>query len=117
MFQTAETAFETLILELRQEFPQVKARQMFGKRCLKVNGKAFACLFDEAMSFKLEGQNHQTALKLEPAQLWNPSGKHRPMKAWVLLPVFHSDHWYSIASQALIGLGQGQEITGTKRQK
>ena len=117
MSQTAEAAFENLILELHQEFLQAETGQMFGKRCLKVNGKAFACLFGEGMSFKLEGEHHQAALKLESAELWNPSGKHRPMKAWVLLPVFHSDHWYSIASQALIGLGQGQEITGTKRQK
>ena len=117
MTETAEAVFENLILELRQEFPQTESGQMFGKRCLKVNGKAFACLFGEGMSFKLQGQDHQAALKLESAELWDPSGKHRPMKAWVLVPVFHFDHWYSIASQALLGVEQDQQIASTKRQK
>jgi hypothetical protein len=109
MTQTAETAFENLILELHQEFPHVEPSKMFGKRCLKVNSKAFACLFEDGMSFKLEGQNHQAALELESAQLWDPSGKHRPMKAWVLVPVTQDEHWYKLASQALIGMVQDQK--------
>jgi hypothetical protein len=117
MPQIAETTFENLFLELRQEFPQIEAGKMFGKRCLKVNGKAFACLFGEAMSFKLKGEDHQATLKLESTALWDPSGKHRPMKAWVLVPVDQHQHWYSIASQALIGLKQDQPIAGTKPEK
>jgi len=37
--------------------------------------------------FKLNGPAHAKALALPGAQLWDPSGKARPMKEWVAVPV------------------------------
>jgi hypothetical protein len=35
---------------------------MFGKPCFKVNGKAFACLFNGEMVFKINDKAHKDAL-------------------------------------------------------
>lgn len=74
--------------------------QMFGKPCFKINGKAFSCFFDDCMVFKLEGDNHKKALGLPGAKLFDPSGKGRPMKAWVQVPYEHVDKWNQLADSA-----------------
>src|SRR5688572_6668809 len=82
---------------------EVESGQMFGKPCLKVGGKAFAAVFrDEGMAFKLAGDAHAAALKLAGACLWDPSGKGRPMKAWVLVPPKHRAKWAGLAEQACV---------------
>lgn len=53
---------------------------MFGKPCFKVNKKAFICFFQNEMVFKLFGEVHKDALSLDGSQLFDPSGKNRPMK-------------------------------------
>ena len=74
--------------------------QMFGKPCFKINKKAFVCYFQESMVFKLEGGEHSKALNLEGAKLFDPSGKGRPMKAWVQVPFSHKETWSSFAKAA-----------------
>ncbi|MCB0356718.1 MAG: hypothetical protein KDD40_06905 [Bdellovibrionales bacterium] len=54
--------------------------KMFGKECIKVNGKAFAAFHLKHMVFKLEGKDHEKAMALKGSKLWDPSGKKRPMK-------------------------------------
>jgi len=60
--------------------------QMFGKSCLKVNGKAFLAQHKDWLVFKLSGEHHRKAMGLDGAELWDPSGKGRPMKEWVAVP-------------------------------
>ena len=60
--------------------------QLFGKPCFKINKKAFVCFFKDCMVFKLSNGVHQEALCLDGAELFDPSGKGRPMKEWVFLP-------------------------------
>ncbi len=74
---------------------------MFGKPCLKHDGKAFAAEHLGEFVCKLSGPEHERALALSGAHLWDPSGKGRPMKAWVAVPVAHKKHWGSLASTAL----------------
>lgn len=62
------------------------AGQMFGKPCLKIHGKAFVAQHQEFVVFKLTGPEHQKALALKGARLWDPSGKGRPMKEWIAIP-------------------------------
>ncbi len=76
--------------------------QMFGKPCFKINGKAFICFFNGAMVFKLNGEMHSEALSLDGSVLFDPSGKNRPMKEWVLLPFTYKDHWQRFAKAALV---------------
>jgi len=74
--------------------------QMFGKPCFKVGGKAYVSFFQDEMVFKLEGDAHKAALSLDGAQLFNSSGKGRPMKEWVQVPYSDHEQWSSLAVAA-----------------
>ena len=86
--------------------------QMFGKPCFKIEGKAFACFFQEAMVFKLTGTVRENAQQLEGALLFDPSGKGRPMKEWIQVPFTHKDKWPELAQAA----AQFVKTQKTKRQ-
>jgi hypothetical protein len=97
---TASVEYEKLSAALAA-IEGVTSGQMFGKACLKINGKAFASLHNEKLVFKLTGEHHSAALSLKGAGLWDPSGKGRPMKAWVALPAAESRHFSALAAEAL----------------
>jgi hypothetical protein len=78
-----------------------KASSMFGMPTLKLDGKALAGLYGDAMTFKLAGEGHAEALRLSGAHLFDPSGMGRPMKAWVVVPVAHAEEWERLAALAL----------------
>jgi len=75
--------------------------QMFGKPCLKINKKAFICFFKECMVFKLNGDAHSEALSLDGSELFDPSGKKRPMKEWVQVPFDYYNKWENFAKSAM----------------
>ena len=76
--------------------------QMFGKPCLKIAAKAFAVSYNGNMVFKI-GQEEVNLLKDKyiGSDNWDPSGKKRPMKDWLLLPVAYAEDWTQLAKQAL----------------
>jgi hypothetical protein len=74
--------------------------KMFGMPCLKNNGKAFAGFYQGAMVFKLRVPSHSEALALSGARLFDPSGRGRPMKEWVEVPVEHASRWLELAQEA-----------------
>ncbi len=90
----------TLIGEELRTQNEVEVSQMFGKPCLKVKGRAFACFFHDEMVFKLTGKEHESALQLKGSQLFDPSGKKRPMKEWVQVSFDYSKKWkhYAVVS-------------------
>jgi hypothetical protein len=79
---------------------------MFGKRALKAHGKAFACLKGDVLAFRLgdASAQHAEALALTGAELFDPSGKKRPFKDWVAVPVAHAARWPHLAESALCGI-------------
>lgn len=79
--------------------------QMFGKPCYKIGNKAFCCFFHNEMVFKLGGEAHQEALSYDGSQLFDPSGKGRPMKEWVQLPFDYKSKWEQFASEAAAYVG------------
>jgi hypothetical protein len=79
----------------------VTVGQMFGKACIKINGKAFVSQHNETIVFKLSGEHHQKAIAVKGAVLWDPSGKGRPMKEWVALPATERKHFTTLANAAL----------------
>jgi hypothetical protein len=97
---TAITAYENLVARLTTN-KSVTSGQMFGKACLKVKGKAFISLHNEKLVFKLTGEPHQKAMALKGAELWDPSGKGRPMKEWVALPIAQARAFNALAENAL----------------
>jgi hypothetical protein len=79
----------------------IEKSQMFGKPCLKTDGKAFASFFQDQMVFKLGGDQHAKAIKMKGAVLFDPSGKGRAMKEWVQVPFAHQKEWQVLTEQAL----------------
>lgn len=79
----------------------VTASQMFGKTCLKINGKAFAVQHLEAVVFRLAGAQHEKAVGLTGTVLLDLSGKGRPMKEWVALPASGAKHFKALSGVAL----------------
>ena len=79
------------------------AGQMFGKRCIKTqSNKAFIAWFQGEMVFKLGREEiAQMQSKYAGSQLFDPSGKKRPMKDWLQVPAEYSAHWATRAKQAL----------------
>jgi hypothetical protein len=74
--------------------------QMFGKPCLKHNGKAFAAWHQDCMIFKLKGEERELALQLKGAKMWDPSGKGRPMKEWIQLGKIHEAQFKKLVIKA-----------------
>jgi hypothetical protein len=97
---TAALEYQTL-LNVYADTEAVSSGQMFGKPCLKVAGKAFVAQHRDVVVFKLEGVAHAAAMQAPGAVLWDPSGKGRPMKEWVALPVSEAPSFTSYASVAL----------------
>ncbi len=90
-----------LYLSIGQNLKNTEQSQMFGKPCFKTNGKAFICFFQNEMVFKLTGDTHSDALSLDGSQLFDPSGKKRPMKEWVQVSADYADKWIKFAKEAM----------------
>jgi len=106
--------FEKLLVKLKQTMGkqeeiylrignklETEQSQMFGKPCFKVNKKAYVSLFKECMVFKLTSDAHAEALSLDGSELFDPSGKNRPMKEWVRVPFEYQEQWEGFAKAAM----------------
>lgn len=96
----AQKAYDQLCEALAQA-AGAEVSAMFGMPALKRDKKAFAGLFGDAMVFKLSGDAHAKALALAGAELFDPSGMKRPMKAWVVVPARHKSRWPELAQRAM----------------
>lgn len=92
--------YEDLVDELVNTTGAV-AGQMMGMPTLYAGTKAFAGRSCDAMVFKLGGDAHAKALKLAGAHLFDPSGRGRPFKEWVVVPPEHAAKWSQLAHAAL----------------
>lgn len=80
----------------------VTISRMFGKPCLKINNKAFCCFFNDEMVFKIgQGEAANLNSKYPGSKNFDPSGKSRPMKAWLQVPVEFKNEWQKLSEQAL----------------
>ncbi len=78
----------------------VTTGKWFGKPCLKASGKVFVVLWGRDLAFKLTGEAHSEALRVEGAHLFDPRGKGHPMKEWVQIPAAQSAAWGRFAQGA-----------------
>lgn len=83
-----------------EKLEEAVAGKLFGKLCYKIKGKAFVCFFQNEMVFKLNSDKHSEALSLDGSQLFDPSGKGRPMKEWVQVSYDDADRWSEFAASA-----------------
>jgi len=97
----ARVLFDQIARDLAMKHDSVTTGQIFGKACIKTHGKALAAFFQGDIALKLSGDDHRAALTLEGARLWDPSGKHRPMKEWVQIRFACAQAWPDLAAQAL----------------
>ncbi len=93
--------YESLVQALVKQDPTLSTGKLFGMPCLKQGKKAALGAYDGGVVFKLEGPAHAEALALDGAVLFDPGGKGRPMKAWVVVGPEHQSAWLSLAMAAL----------------
>lgn len=96
---SAEIEYEKLVEYLNSTYGS-ESDQMFGKKCIKINGKAAVALFKDCIVFKLPDPHHKRALSLAESVLWDPSGKNRSMKEWVQVSVKHKAKFKDFATAA-----------------
>lgn len=95
--------FEAFAVDLLTEFPDLEPGSLFGMPCLKAEGKAVLGSFDGGVVFKLAKapEVHAEALSLDGSVLFDPSGKGRPMKDWVVVSATHEARWSDFAAAAI----------------
>lgn len=96
---TAEIEYEKIV-KLIEDSHEGQSGQMFGKRCIKVNGKAGIAFFKDCVVFKLSDPEHAMAQSLSGSVLWDPSGKGRAMKEWVQVTMDHKTKFKKLAKAA-----------------
>jgi hypothetical protein len=98
-------AFEELCDDLLAQNADLERTKMMGMPSLKRNGKLVAGFVasEGAMVFKLEDPAaHAEALALEGAHLFDPGGRGRPFKEWVVVPLALAERWPALAEKALV---------------
>lgn len=93
---SSELEFEKIVSYLETHHGGISG-QMFGKKCIKINNKAGVALFKDFLVFKLPKEIHSEAIALTGSELWDPSGKGRPMKEWVQITLEHKQKFEALA--------------------
>jgi hypothetical protein len=99
-----EARFDEICDEVLARNADVERTKMMGMPSLKRNGKLVAgyTAAETAMVFKLtEARARERALALDGAHLFDPGGRGRPMKEWVVVPPAHAEQWPALAEQTL----------------
>jgi hypothetical protein len=96
--------YEVLCDDLIARHPGIERAKMMGMASVKRDGKLVAGFVaaEDAMAFKLTDPDaHAQALALAGAHLFDPSGKGRPFKEWVVVPPAHEKRWAELAAAAI----------------
>lgn len=102
--KASHPAYEALVAQIVADDPALVRGSLFGMPCIKRGKSAVFGAFDGGVVFKLSGTSHANALALRGAALFDPSGKGRPMKAWVVVGPEHEAHWPDLARASLLAV-------------
>ena len=98
----ARERFDEIADDLVAQNGDVTLSQMLGMPALKGGGKLWVGFWKDEMVFKLTDEaERERALALEGAHLFDPGGRDRPMKEWVVVPQAHARDWPQLAERAL----------------
>jgi hypothetical protein len=88
--------------------PNVRRGRMMGRPSVTIGGRMVACLNGDVIGIRLirTSAEFADAMNLPGAAWFDPSGKGRPFKDWVQLPVTQSAHW---APLVLAALGRAED--------
>jgi hypothetical protein len=75
--------------------------RMMGMPMLFFAGKGFVGQWGDALVLKLDDDDLAVALSLPGAARFDPSGRNRPMKAWVTVPLEAEGRWEAFSRKAL----------------
>jgi hypothetical protein len=99
-----QARYDEICDDLVATAPGAQLTQMMGMPCVKVDGKLIAGWVgsEDAMVFKLaDGEALAAALGLDGAHLFDPGGRGRPFREWVVVPATHAAEWARLAGLAL----------------
>lgn len=91
--------------QFAREYPEVSAGAMFGMRCLKRGGKAFLGGYADGLVVKLADADRDAAHGLPGVEAFDPSGRGRPMRNWVVLGPSLRESWDHYAAAAYRAAG------------
>ena len=75
---------------------------MFGKLCAKIKGKPFVSFYSDELAFRIGREDIPDLLaKIEGSVLFDPSGKNRPFKDWIQVPIQHQTKYQDLSDLAL----------------
>jgi hypothetical protein len=98
----AQARYDEIVEDLLHRHGDAERAQMMGMPSVKLNGKLLVGLWQGEMVFKLPDQAmREQALALEGARLFDPGGRGRPFKEWVIVPPAHESNWPAWAEKAL----------------
>jgi hypothetical protein len=90
----------TEIADHMKHTDNVAKGSMFGAKCLKTNGKAFAMLHNEKMVFKISPLLYESMFVLEGVRNFEPM-PGRKMNGWVEVPASHVESWEDLSFKAM----------------
>lgn len=90
--------FEAFAESYLADRPDVSRGSLFGMPSLKLGKKAFAGSYDGGLVVKLG--DAASGLDIDGATAFDPSGKGRPMKGWIVIPASARARWQELAEQA-----------------
>ena len=95
--------YDEIADDLAARDPNVELSQMMGMPCIKAGGKMVIGYESSGeMVFKLpDAKEHEKALGLDGAKLFDPSGRGKPFKEWVQVPAAHESQWPQLADTAI----------------
>ncbi len=95
--------YDEIADDLAARDPSVELSQMMGMPCIKAGGKmVIGYERSGEMVFKLsDPAEHEKALGLDGAKLFDPSGKDKPFREWVQVPFVHESQWPGLAETAI----------------
>jgi hypothetical protein len=100
----ARERYDEIADDLAARNAEVKLGQMMGMPAIKAGGKMIGGFAggEGAMVFKLPNAgDREAALALAGAHLFDPGGRGRPMKEWVVVSQAHEAEWPRLAETAL----------------